>query len=190
MYQIICTYQRVQLSEFSQTKHTKVTSNQFKKQNIINSPQNPPCASLLLLCTPTPPTILLLRIKIVSLTLFLMSIELYNKYSFVSSFFTEHCIVRIINVALCNRSFFLQYSILLCIHYTVDGHLGSSRFGATTHRASMNIPAPVFGIHRHTFLLHINLEVKKLYYGICTFDFRRCCQIDFPKDQFTLPLAM
>lgn len=39
--QIICPYQSVQLSEFSQTEHTRVTSKQVKKENLISTSKAP-----------------------------------------------------------------------------------------------------------------------------------------------------
>lgn len=73
-----------------------------------------------------------------------------------------------------NHSFLFMYPLILSMSIWV---VSSLRLLQT---ATINIPARVFGVHKHMILLYIYLEVELLYYGICTFGFSECCQIVFP----------
>lgn len=163
-------------------EHTRVTSNEVKKQNIT------PRALLVLslyycqpLPHPPPPLVinhyLLLRLKIASPT----SVLNVNRIQYVLIcvwLLSLNIILWESSILFCVEHSFWCTVFYLCIHY---GHVGGSQFRATTNRATMNIPASIFGIHRHTFLLYIYLEVELLRYGICTFGFSTCCQVVFQR---------
>lgn len=90
---------------------------------------------------------------------------LYNMHSFVSGFFhwTLYCKKTILFCV--DRLFFTLCSFLFMHPLYCWWAFWVVHFGAITNRATINIPAHIFGLHRHTIPLHICLEVDYCIMG-------------------------
>lgn len=109
--------------------------------------------------------------------------ELYSMHSVVST--SLHSTLYCENQLYCSvYTMLIRYSIYLFIHFTLDGHLGSSQFGTITNSAAWTAQHMSLLYTDITFLLDIYLGVELLFYRMYTLGLSICYQTVFQNTSF------